>query len=130
MFCSDSTPAFRWPAHLQHALDDALAYAEGHDQSTIENAIEAKMLQLWEAPNSFCLTELKVSPNGIRTVHLFLAGGNLEELEPLYPIIEQWAKTQGARGMTMLGRFGWERTFFVRTQGFRPVAQFYAKELV
>lgn len=119
-----------WPPHLEDALRGALEIAEGHTQHTIEHALAEGQMQLWDAPHSFCLTELRVSPNGRKTVHLFLAGGTLEELEPLYPIIEGWAKSQGAVKMTMLGRTGWERTFFVTQEGFRPTLRFYEKELL
>lgn len=119
-----------WPAHLQTALDEALPIAEGHTQQTIEQALEDGLTQLWAAHESFCLTELRKAPNGTLTVHLFLAGGNLEELQPLYGIIEGWAKSQGAVKMTMLGRVGWERTFFVKAVGFKPTLRFYEKELL
>lgn len=128
--CNDPLPAFHWPDHLQEALDGALPYAEGHDQATIENAVASEMAQLWAANESFCLTELKVSPTNVKTAHLWLAGGRIEELEGLLPIIEGWAKDQGCKGITMLGRRGWERSFFCHSAGYHPVMTFYAKELV
>lgn len=119
-----------WPPHLQAALDGALAYADGHTQQTIEAAVGSELVQLWALDHSFCLTEKKVSPNGQVSVHLFLAGGDLTELQTLYPYIEGWARGEGAAKMTMLGRTGWERTFFVREEGFRPTLRFYEKELL
>lgn len=118
-----------WPAHLQAALDGALERAEGHSQATIEAALDRGDMQMWAAPTSFCLTELRVTPTGMKLGHLFLAGGDLEELRLLYPIIEGWAKSQGCVKMTMLGRTGWERTFFVKDEGFTPTMRLYEKEL-
>lgn len=121
---------FVWPTRLLDALDGALEYAVGHDRATIENAVDVGMVQFWEGWGSFCLTELKVSPTGRKTVHLFLAGGTQDELYRLYPVIEAWAKQQGAVAVTMLGRKGWERTHFTQGLGFRPTLTFYEKELV
>jgi len=119
-----------FPSHLQAALDKALVYAPGHTQQTIEQAVHDETVQLWERGMSFCLTELREAPNGARSVHLFLAGGSLNELRPVYPVIEAWAKSQGATQMTMLGRHGWQRSFLTSIEGFQPTMTFYAKELV
>lgn len=118
-----------WPPHLQDALRGALEIAEGHTQQTIEKALADGLTQLWDAHESFCLTELRKAPNGLLTVHLFLAGGKLEELRPLYPIIEGWAKSQGAVKVTALGRKGWEKSFLTREEGFRASLTYYEKDL-
>lgn len=127
----DVPPA--WPLHLQDALNGALAIAEGHTQQTIERALAEGKTQLWDGPHSFCLTELRVSPNGQRSVHLFLAGadvGYLAELHRILPFIEDWARANKATKVTMLGRHGWARTFLTAEEGYQPTLTFYEKELV
>ena len=120
-----------FPAHLLGALDEALAYTDGtHDRATVQNALDAGILQLWSGRESFILTELKVAPTGRRSVHLFLAGGSgMDELQPLWPVVEAWARSQGAEAVTMLGRRGWEKSFLVRDEGFVPTHTFYHKAL-
>lgn len=120
-----------WPPELQAALDKALPYTGGtHRQVDIEIALASGMMQLWEGDRCFCLTELHTAPSGLKFVNLFLAGGeDLAGLKQMYPYIEGWAKSQGAAKIVCLGRYGWEKTFLTKEEGFRPLLQYYEKDL-
>lgn len=118
-----------WPPHLQDALRGALVYAVGHTQETIERALVEGKMQLWDAPHSFCLTELYTAPNGMKAVNLFLAGGHLAELHPIFPYIEGWARDNGATKIQCVGRRGWERSFLTKDEGFRPTMTYYEKDV-
>lgn len=125
-----------FPERLLPALDRALEYTYGaHDRATVQNAIESGMMQLWEGWHSFVVTELLTAPTGQKTVRYFLAGGlegeaGLQELARMAPIIEAWAVTQGAVGLTMVGRHGWARTFLTKDAGWEASLTYYTKELV
>ena len=106
-----------------------------HTKETILQGLESGNLQMWAAHNSFCLTELRLAPTGLKALHLFLAGANpgtdgLDELKGLYPLIEGWGKEEGCTRVTMVGRRGWAKTFLTRTEGFVPSLTYYEKELV
>jgi hypothetical protein len=50
----------------------------------------------------------------MKVLHIFLAGGNLEELETLTPHIQKFAEDMGCRKITLTGRRGWSRTFVTK----------------
>lgn len=119
-----------WPPELQSALEEALPYTMGtHTQADIESGLDKGLMQLWPTEESFCLTELVTAPSGLKLVNLFLAGGQMEPLRQLYPIIEGWAKSQGATRVVCLGRKGWERSFLTKDEGFHPTLVYYEKDL-
>lgn len=57
-----------------------------------------------------------------KVLNFFLAGGNLAEIEAMYPPIEAWGREQGCSAASMTGRAGWERTFLTRTGWQRTLA--------
>ena len=128
--CSDPSSVEPFPAPLLPNLYRALAETDGsYDVATIENMLSEGVVQLWARGESFVLTELRIAPTGKRYGHIFLCGGSLPELLPLYPILEGWARSQGCGMMTMVGRRGWERTF-LKDEGWTAPYSVYRKELV
>lgn len=123
------TPAEELQRLAPH-LEAALAVGGGtHTLAHIEAGLATGEFQLWPAKDSVVVTQLTVAPTGRKTCHYFLAGGHLPELEPLAPIIEAWAKSQGCTTLTCIGRHGWARTFLTREAGWTPALTQYVKEL-
>ena len=91
-------------------IQDALDLGDTHNAEDIFMGILKKEYELWTADNSAIVTQVIHFPRKI-VLHLFLAGGNLKELEKLYREIEQWAHFQGISKITLDGRPGWERSF-------------------
>ncbi len=124
-----SDPAVDFEAAKPH-ISAALAYSgepPTHTLDDIREGIEAGRYNLWRGPNSAIVTELVV--NGRQhTVHFFLAGGRLDELETMTPHILDWAKGAGCTHATFVGRRGWERTFITRT-GWRYTLAVFEKSL-
>ena len=92
-------------------IEDALVYS--HGTFTIESIFEDLMnghLMLWPGENSAVVTQIVDYP-GKKVLHIFLAGGNLEELQPMYEQIEEYAKSIGCEAVTLTGRPGWARSF-------------------
>jgi hypothetical protein len=96
-------------------IEAALSYAGGtHTYEDVVAMIHAGRLKFWPGPNSAVVTEIIEYPRR-RTLHFFLAGGNLAELEVMLPGIIEWGRTtQGCDSASLTGRKGWERTFLKR----------------
>lgn len=62
--------------------------------------------QLWLGVRCAMVTEVVNRP---RTIHVWLAGGDLQEIVSLIPGIEAWARMMGCSEATIEGRKGWAR---------------------
>ena len=109
---------------LQKALDLA---GNTHTLEDVRQGIDAGRLQYWPGVNSAIITEIIEYPQK-RTLHFFLAGGNLAELEAMYPLVEDWGRQQGCVAASTSGRPGWERTFLKR-EGWKSRTVVMTKEL-
>lgn len=99
---------------LQEALDregNVLTLAD------VWRAIEAGTMQLWTRGDSALVTTLVPYPTGKTDLVFYLAGGSLDELEPLTAEVTAWGRQQGATRAVMAGRAGWTRSFLTRKQG-------------
>ena len=83
--------------------------------------------QLFVSEHSALVTTVNPYPRGT-VLHLFLAGGNLEELEELYKETEQFAKYMNCKSITLMGRFGWKKSFLTE-YGMKPTCLQMSKEL-
>lgn len=80
----------------------------------LKDATEAELIadlnagaaQLWEGVRSAFVTQVSPEP---RTMHCWLAGGDLAELRSLVPGIEAHARAIGCLFASVDGRKGWER---------------------
>ena len=100
---------------LQKALDHA---GNTHTLEDVEAALAKGLVQWWPGENSAAVTEIIQYPQQ-RALHFWLAGGNLSELESMYPAAEAWGREHGCTVATTSGRPGWERTF-LRREGWQP----------
>lgn len=114
---------------LRPYIEAALEYTGGsHTLDDVRAGIEDGDLQLWPGASSVIVTEVLQEPQRL-TLHFFLAGGNLTELEAMYPAVVEWGKHRGCTHATMLGRAGWTRSFLTRRQGWSPTAVLMEKAL-
>lgn len=96
-------------SRVRPLLEPALAYCGGtHEWGDVADGILAGRLQLWPGERAALVTELQAYPRK-RVVHVFLAGGELEDVLAFQPSLDAWARAQGATGLTMTGRPGWAR---------------------
>ena len=115
---------------LSPYIQEALGYTGGsHTLEHVRQGLDDGILQFWPAPHSFAITEVRRMPSGRKAIHVFLAGGQLEELEPLGHVLEAWGRAEGAQEMSCLGRFGWQRTFLTKRAGWIPSLVLYRKTL-
>jgi hypothetical protein len=88
-------------------------------------AVDKGTMQPWIGPESVAITEIL----GGNVLHIFLAAGKLEEIEPHYPLVEAWARERGCTRAICTGRPGWERTFLTQRAGWTPTLRVYEKTL-
>lgn len=113
---------------LRHHVAAALEYSGGtHKVEDIAEGIRREQFQLWPGRNSVVVTEIIVYPQ-LKDLHYFLAGGDLDELRMMRPIIESWGKEIGCSRVSLAGRKGWERTF-LKGEGYEPKWFIMCKDL-
>jgi hypothetical protein len=113
---------------LRHHVEAALEYSGGtHNFDDVTEMVEKQQLQLWPAKDSVVLTEIIVYPR-LKCLHYFLAGGDLDELSRMRPLIESWGKSVGCTRVTLSGRKGWQKSF-LKDEGYSPQWSVLAKEL-
>jgi len=113
---------------LRQHVEAALEYSGGtHHFDDVLDMVRDSRLQVWPATGSIVLTEIIVYPR-LKNLHYFLAGGDLDELSRMRPIIESWGKSVGCTRVTLAGRRGWSKTF-LQDEGYRPQWSVLAKEL-
>jgi hypothetical protein len=111
-------------------IEAALSYGgHTHTFDDVREMIERGEAIFWPGPNSAIITQVIEQPQ-LRTLHFFLAGGNLAELEAMLPGICEWGrKERGCKYATLTGRKGWERTFLTKREGWKSNLVVMSKEL-
>jgi len=113
---------------LRQHVEAALEYSGGtHHFDDVVEMVKDSRLQVWPATESIVLTEIIVYPR-LKNLHYFLAGGDLDELSRMRPMIESWGKSVGCTRVTLAGRRGWAKTF-LQDEGYSPQWSVLAKEL-
>ena len=77
-------------------IEAALEYGGG--THIFEDIVDAK--------DSCLVTEITVYPRK-KVLHVFLGGGDLNEILGMHESVVQWAISQGCESLTMTGRKGW-----------------------
>ena len=107
-------------------IEDALAYSGGtHTFEDVVAGITESRMQFWPAPRGCAVTEIVVYPKK-RVLHVFLAGGEMDQILDMIDSAVEWSKTQGCASMTIAGRHGWQRV--LAEHGYRPVMTVLEKE--
>jgi hypothetical protein len=112
---------------LQPALDLG---NNTHDYVHIVNGILNGTLQLWPTENSALVTEFHNYPNK-KYLHIFIAGGDLDEIRGVHPDLVSFAKATKCDGLTLNGRPGWIKALAdlgFASDGLRYVTQEFNNE--
>jgi hypothetical protein len=102
-----------WAVYFQKVeklLEGALEYDNTHNMQDVADCIDRCTMQLWTGDNSAVVTQVQEFPR-MKVLHIYLASGDLKELETLTPRIQKFAEDTGCRKITLTGRRGWSRTF-------------------
>src|SRR6266550_9294016 len=82
-----------------------------HDFEHLWNRISSGQALFWEGEQAAFVTEVYQSPTGLRSHHMWLAGGDVDEIVSMVPELEQWGREHGCHRQTGSGRRGWLRKF-------------------
>jgi hypothetical protein len=89
-------------------LEAALELAGTHTLADVVQGIADGVFHFWPGEKCAAVTQVYTYPTA-RYLHIFLAGGDLEELLAMVPLFKSWAKHLGCTELTVAGRPGWER---------------------
>jgi hypothetical protein len=118
--------AKRCEGWLQEALD--ASPVRTHTLDHVRFALNQKMAQIWPGYNSAIVTEMINHPTGVRTLNIWLAGGDLDEIMELYWRIEEFAERNNCVAIEVKGRRGWAPV--MKQLGFGPAAgTYFVKDL-
>ena len=119
-------------ARCRPYIDAALKYTQGDDgrathtfEDIVEGVTQGRYF-FWPGDASCMITEIIYYPRR-KGVHVFLAGGDLEELIEMQKSLSKWAKEMGADHLTLTGRKGWERA--LRDEGWKHPHTTLTKEI-
>jgi len=70
--------------------------------------IRSGKMQLWPTERGCIITEIVVY-HDTNALHVFLAGGELDEILQMTENVKEWAKLQGCSFASFDGRFGWQK---------------------
>jgi|TARA_B110000467_G_C18273949_1_gene454193 hypothetical protein len=88
-------------------LVEALNHSGGsHTFQNIVDAVQNEVMQFWPMEKSCLVTEVINYPN-LKTLHIFLAGGDLEEIKSIDSTLEFLCQEIGADYISLSGRRGW-----------------------
>lgn len=108
-------------------IEDALEYSGGtHEIEDVFRGILEGKMQLWPAPDGCLVTEIIVYPRK-KVLHIFLAGGKLDQLTDMHDDVIRWAKSYDCSALTLSGRKGWERALL--GHGWKPTFVTLSKEI-
>jgi hypothetical protein len=94
---------------LRPVIEKALPYTHRtHELNDLVAMVVKGEVRLWTTEHSFMLIERTVYPRRVH-YHIFLAGGDLDELRGLHPEVIAAARADGAQALTLTGRRGWVR---------------------
>lgn len=109
-------------------IRDALEYCNGtHELQDVADQISKGELQLWPARETALVSQLINYPKR-KSIHIFLAGGNIDELINMEESVFSWARSQGCDMLTFSGRIGWSRSK-LKNRGYKPDHMMILKDL-
>jgi len=88
-------------------LESALALSGGtHLFQDVVECVKLGTMQFWNAPKGCMVTEILEYPQK-KVFHIFLAGGDLDQIKDFSDSAIYFAKLNGCSAMTLAGRRGW-----------------------
>ena len=88
-------------------LVEALNHSGGsHTFQNIVDSVQQEVMQFWPMEKSCLVTEVINYPN-LKTLHIFLAGGDLQEIKSIDNTLEFLCQEIGADYISLSGRRGW-----------------------
>lgn len=96
------------------------------DEASLLADLAAGRAQLWMGEAAALVTQCVVDGRG-PCLHVWLAGGELEDILAMRPGVEAWARARGFERVTINGRRGWSRV--LRRYGYAQVGDELVRRL-
>lgn len=88
-------------------IQEALSHSgNSHTFQNIVDSVEKQSMQFWPMEKSCLVTEFISYPK-FKTLHIFLAGGDLDEIKSIDPTLQMLCREVGAKYISLSGRRGW-----------------------
>lgn len=97
-----------------------------HTITDVVEAVSEGRMQFWPAPRGCAVTEIIKYP-GKKVLHIFLAGGELDQIVDMDNSAVEFARMNGCTAMTIAGRKGWAKV--LKDKGYEVAHTVLAKEL-
>lgn len=108
-------------------LQSALTKSGGrHDIENVIRNLENGHAQVWETEHSTVVTQV-VDYDTYRSLNVWLAGGEMDDIIELLEEGEEWARMCGCSVLEVTGRRGWKRV--LAPFGFREEAVVLTKDI-
>jgi len=122
-----TTDIFQELMRCRNWIENALAYSGGtHEFVDIVQGVLSGHMQLWHGESGCAVTEITVYPRK-KFLHVFLAGGDMDQILDFEESAETFAKLNNCDGLTLAGRKGWARVH--RDRGWKEQFVTLSKEL-
>lgn len=95
-------------ARCRPFLEAAIELTGTHHLSDVVHGIADGVFHFWPGEKCAAVTQVYTYPR-VKYLHIFIAGGDLEELLAMVPLFKSWAKHLGCTELTVAGRPGWEK---------------------
>lgn len=90
-------------------IEAALEHSGGtHDFQDIAESVMQGTMQLWAGEVGCAVTEIIVYPKK-KVLHVFLAGGQMNQIIDFQESAVEFGRMQGCSSMTLAGRRGWTK---------------------
>jgi len=106
-YSSDQIPAV-WEK-ARPFIKSALDRGSNHTLAEIYEGLCSKQMQLWMYGNGALVTSIQTDKRNKYCLLLTLAGERMSEWFQYFPIVENWARDEGAVEMRLYGRPGWKK---------------------
>jgi len=83
-------------------------------------------MQFWPAPRGCAVTEIIKYPQK-KVLHIFLAGGDMDQILDMDSSAVEFAKMNGCTGMSIAGRRGWKRV--LKNKGYEETFTVLGKDI-
>jgi hypothetical protein len=100
-------------------------FGNTHTKEHIRQRLADGRAQLWTERDAALVTSIERYDSGMVEVRGWLGGGSLDGLRRIEKRVEPWARSIGAKRLSILGRPGWIRAL----ANWRLLATFIVKEL-
>ena len=90
-------------------IEAALELSGGtHTFDDIVSAVYSGRMQFWPAEKACAVTEIVTFPRR-KVLHIFLAGGDMQQIVDMDESATKFAKANGCSALTIAGRRGWKK---------------------